>query len=66
MKCELLWVNCPVDIMTLFVKRFSMNLRIVSITWSYPVLFQFVAFPYNVSCALLNKRSLEIDTNYYM
>ena len=66
MKCEYLSLHCPVHIMKLFVKHFSMNLRIVSITWSYPVPFQFVALPYNVCCVLLNTRSLELDTNYFM
>ena len=43
-----------------------MNLPNFSINWSYPVAFQFVALPYNVSCELLNTRSLELITNYYM
>jgi len=66
MKCEILSLLFPVDIMTRFVKTFSMNLRIRSITWSNPVAFQFVALPYNVSCELLNTRNLELDTNYFM
>ena len=66
MNCELLSLHFPVDIMTLFMKLLGVNLRIVSITSSNPVAFQFVALPYNVSCALLNTRNLELDTNHNM
>jgi len=66
MECEILSLHFPVHIMTLFVKTFSMNLRNSSKIWSYPVPFQFVALPYNVCCELLNTRSLELDTNYFM
>jgi len=52
--------------MTLFVKQFSMDLLNVSITWSNPVAFQFVALPYNVSCVLLNTKNSELDKNYYV
>ena len=63
MNYDLSSLHCPVDIMTLFVKHFTLNLLVVSKTCSYPVLFLFGILAYTVkwSCMLLNTRSLELD-----
>jgi hypothetical protein len=50
-----------------FYQNFTLNVLVVSKVWSYPVPFQFVTLAYSVRgiFALLNTRSLELDTTYY-